>query len=90
MGRKIDDVAKAVCREECEYEGLNISVWHSALSSRDRNEYRKVARAAIEAMREPTKEMLEAGQKAWASDPQKKVATLYRAMIDAALSEQSS
>ena len=87
MGRKIDDVAKAICREECEYEGLNISVWLSALSSGDRDEYRQIARAAIKAMGEPTKEMLEAGQRALERDPQKKVATLYQAMIGAALSD---
>ncbi len=46
----------------------------------------RAARAAIEAMREPTTAQLAAGQKAWASDDLKRSSTLYRAMIDAALS----
>lgn len=57
--------------------------------------YRLRARAAIAAMREPTKEMHRAGEVAWSNadtsslgdstDPDKVLDPAYRAMIDAAL-----
>jgi len=44
----------------------------------------QLARAAIEAMREPTEAMMDAGQ--WQIDP----VSLYQTFIDAALNEQEA
>jgi hypothetical protein len=49
-----------------------------------------IARAAIEAMREPTATQLAAAQTAWLNDPLRKSSTIYRAMIDAALNSPST
>tara|TARA_S200002703_G_scaffold73209_1_gene63191 strand:+ start:878 stop:1099 length:222 start_codon:yes stop_codon:yes gene_type:complete len=44
-----------------------------------------VARAAIEAMREPTEEMIEAAHTRLAGEPEDGVPDVYRAMINEAL-----
>lgn len=59
-----------------------------SLSSDDQEHWREIARAAIEAMREPTPEMLGAGwphtaDPCWVEDVRK----AWGAMIDAALKE---
>lgn len=75
MNEMIDRVARALC----EAEGDRDELWDA---------YLEPARAAIEAMREPTKEMLFAGDlhctygcKCWSGD-------IYPAMIDAALEDK--
>lgn len=54
---------------------------------------RQLARAAIEAMREPTREMIAAGKRASCADDVyltvDEVDTIHRAMIDTALSEHA-
>lgn len=66
--RMIDRVARAI-------EDANMK------ASGD-EDYAPLARAAIEAMREPTDAMVDAGQ--WQIDP----VSLYQSFIDAALNEQ--
>lgn len=50
------------------------------------NRWRFIARAAIEAMREPDDEMAKAGIAAWEKSPMA-VVTQFRAMIDKAIQE---
>ncbi|RWG24586.1 hypothetical protein [Mesorhizobium sp.] len=87
----VERVAKAISRSI----PLDGSRWHSQhghdfprqYSEREQNIIRGIARAAIEAMREPTDEMLAAGSRAifhyWQAN------AAYRAMIDAALSQNT-
>lgn len=49
--------------------------------------YEDSARAVIEAMREPTDEMIAAGDMPDCDNPQKDAEGVYRNMIDAALTE---
>ena len=48
--------------------------------------YADIARAAIEAMREPTQAMLDAADGPWSDDDRPALIDEYRSMIDAALS----
>jgi hypothetical protein len=87
MSEMIDRVAKAIC-------GASGMRWDDMLSGA-RDQFRRDARAAIEAMREPTEAMVKAAQEetychSWSSrgehieDPE----VAWTAMIDAALGEQ--
>jgi len=49
-GSMVERVARAICREECEYPGITYSVWDASLSDVDRKKYIALARAAILAM----------------------------------------
>lgn len=93
---KIEEVARALCRQEGEDPDLS-TPYHPTVKHLWEH-YIPSARATIEAMRKPTPQMLAAG---WAEiTTAKKVAGIarlgpgpglsdgYRAMIDAALSEE--
>lgn len=72
MSEKIERVAQAICGDD---NPANILAIH-----------RFRARAAIEAMREPTQLMLNAGAEAFAHHTnEQETANLWRAMIDAAM-----
>ena len=73
---KVEEIARAIAWANNEDD-------FGRMSEEVKELYREQARAAIRAMLEPTKEMLEAGMAHEATD----LASEYRAMIDAALSE---
>ena len=82
MSEMIERVAKAIYEED--------DPWHKAWPWPNLNEsqgspepYRRIAAAAIKAMREPSEAMIEAGQQR--SDETITAVDVYRAMIDAAL-----
>ncbi|MBR2268746.1 hypothetical protein [Sphingobium sp.] len=81
MSEMIERVAKAIYEED--------DPWHKAWPWPNLNEsqgspepYRRIAAAAIKAMREPSEAMIEAGQQ---TDETITAVDVYRAMIDAAL-----
>lgn len=100
MTDMVERVAKAIYEREgyvyCDDAGMFQPVAWDKLDSDDcqvsRDGYRRMARAAIAAMREPTEEMLEAFHRDAHFEPENgvqiKCTTVddaYRAMIDAAL-----
>ena len=91
----IERVARAIYA--CRCRTANVSPDWDGMSVADRAQIKLEARVAIEAMREPTEEMLLAGwvraDAEWiggARDlPQPEIARLWDALIDAALSAKS-
>ncbi len=92
MNEIVDRIAKVLCEravaENDPQSDFNMLSW-SALSEEGKDEWRSDARAVIEAMREPTNSMMEAGSFAMPivegysmPDDEKNV---WQAMIDAAL-----
>lgn len=81
VARAIDPVAfiKLEASEKLKWE-KRVNIYRNRVG-----DARKLARAAIEAMREPTTAMLAAAQTAWLADPAKRSSTLWQAMIDGAL-----
>lgn len=94
----IERVARAICAAE-DYD------WESLLGAQEsayrQQKYMRFARAAIEAMWEPTEKMAEAGSTGPFSRnpdslvnamffPKEHTPYVYRAMIDAALKEESN
>jgi hypothetical protein len=74
----VERVARALCRESEIYpedQWERLADW---------------ARAALEAMREPTIDMTEAGYEAYRKADQPALSTSYKAMIDAALTTSPS
>lgn len=92
---KVEEVARAICKAECEPAGCGYSVWDESLSIADRNKYRTLARFALEANAAPTTAMIDAGvafalnvslggDYTWS----RYVADLYEHMTRATLSEE--
>jgi hypothetical protein len=87
MSEMVERVAKAMAARRFLYAGIEVD----QIVINDDNErvpywtlYAEVARAAIEAMREPTEAMIEAGQEEDLGRTES-VGMIYTAMIDAAL-----
>lgn len=79
----IERVARAICKDRYLDGGTDDDGW-SDLTEMQREDYRGNARAAIEAMREPTGEMCEAGD-AYLVGGKEDLRQVFRAMIDEAL-----
>ena len=77
----IERVARAIMEAR---GGCNVTDWREAKWNPAVEQSLNDARAAIEAMREPTDAMVDTGQ--WQIDP----VSLYQSFIDAALNEQVS
>ena len=93
----IERVAWRLWRADSEDAGVPASVTNGrtqeafAEQSEDtRRRWLKFARAAIEAMREPTDAMIDAGAMPDCNDPHGRPSTVWGSMIDAALNEQVS
>lgn len=89
MSEVVERVARALFEADCQIGDTPIVKWELA-PEYEREEYRHLARAALEALREPTEGMVEAGADAadasgWAVDAISGAKTAYRAMIDEAL-----
>ena len=80
---KIEEVARAIYYAENTSERPE---WEREPPSVQKH-LRYIARAAIEAMREPTVPMLDAGHEGLVRGPRYEVIDCYQAMIDAILSE---
>lgn len=93
MSEMVERVARALCRTECEPAGCGYSVWDDSLSVADREKYRELARAAIEAMREPTDIMAMHGGAVMGDGigevTNDDCASIFTAMIDASLSDST-
>lgn len=81
----IERVARAICRSDgtdpsvmITIDGIEAPVWTLCANA---------ARAAIEAMREPTPEMVKAGLRCGDTGPEPAL-SVWRDMIDAAIQEQ--
>jgi hypothetical protein len=96
----IDKVAKAIFDAEFDFDDIIISPWpddesiFSIAEMRTSDDFRRVARAAIAAMREPTRRMLNDGEatcfehRATAEDWSLSITKeTWQAMINAALAE---
>ena len=83
---KVEEVARALCASDgANWDAKTDSETANGCAPDEQRDYwREKARAAIEAMREPTQAMLAAGKahRVWPHVP-----TIYNTMIDAALSE---
>lgn len=92
MSEMIDRVAKAICDAENGIWNSLIGDWHTRIS---REKYSAMARAAIEAMREPTVAMEDAPYEAsldiyWSYNADGRPGSsedVWRIMVDAALKE---
>lgn len=79
MSEMVDSVARAICKAmELEWDDLGYL-------DPQQSEFEDYARAAIEAMREPTSEILDAGR--GYCDTSHNAGVAYRAMIAAALGD---
>ena len=96
MSEMVEKVARALCAASSEqwrsgtYQlrtGPNFE-WEDHEADDLNNHWRSKARAAIEAMREPTISMIDAGDFREAGNGPDLVAAMYHAMIDAALKEE--
>ena len=67
-------------------DDLSSDKYWAALSAKDHMEFEGNARAAIEAMAEPTREMVRAGHRAMKDEYDSDFGTGYRAALSAALS----
>lgn len=83
MGEMVERVAEAIARGRSE-GGRKLFVGWANLDPYDKDMWRSAARAAIEAMREPTSEMANAGVQAY-DDFGLSIPAIWRAMIDEAL-----
>lgn len=81
MSEVVERVARALCLSDLVHVALGGEIGPSETAYADGNwpKYERKARAALEALREPTPEMVEAGAGRLADGP------AWRAMIDAAL-----
>lgn len=88
MSEMVERVARAI------YYGPGVAEWHPELPDHIKERARRDARAAIQAMRTPTEEMLEIGntedQLSFSSEPgegraDNVIEDVWKAMIDAAL-----
>lgn len=82
MSEMVERVARAMCEHDCPH--LADAYGYYA------DQYRARVRAALEALREPTPEMVEAGRSAIApgwTDPANEIVPAWSAMITAALGE---
>lgn len=75
MSQLVEKVAKALC---VEYENDSVVNWNNA-----KDFYMKLAKIAIEAMKEPTHEMIMEGD----ANSNEAVSVIYTSMIEAALKE---
>lgn len=91
MNEKIEQVARALCRQYEIDDGFSPEQADRAASSDMHRNFIKAARAAIEAMREPTERMMVAAELAFpllltfADKEESGSYIAYRAMIDEAL-----
>lgn len=94
MSEMVERVADAICKKSCIYQGSGSRC--ADRCSRNPNSFksdflRDKARAAIEAMREPTDEMLRAGASAFTVAPgpqsQRTANITFQFMLNAALKE---
>lgn len=84
MSEMVERVAVALFEtEETGYPGLSVPFAEQSRKVRER--YRELARAAIETMHEPTQTMVDAAHEV----PSDHARHHWRAMIDAALSEEA-
>lgn len=86
---KVEDVARALCASDgANWEAKTDSETANGCTPDEQRDYwREKARAAIKAMREPTHHMIKAGGNAQTVRARANRWVCYRAMIDAALSE---
>jgi hypothetical protein len=91
MSEMIERVAEAIWRQEFENHDRLPPVEYRQLERTDRLDLEAMARAAIEAMREPTQSMLDAGlngapitEYGWCD---RETLDIWKPMIDAALKE---
>ncbi|RVI65314.1 hypothetical protein [Sinorhizobium meliloti] len=82
MSTMIERVARSICAARHD----EFNDWDS-LDGDERGQFMTEARAVIDAMREPTDEMIAAGDMPDCDNPQKDAEGVYRNMIDAALKE---
>ncbi|GEM_PF-4194625 len=80
---KLQEVARAICAADPLAPEPDTHIYIGVKAARAWEARIPMARAAIKALREPTKEMLDAGMAEEGVD----LASEYRAMIDAILSE---
>lgn len=89
MSGLVERVAKAIFREGFHHDELESVVaakWEEWPESRQ--QCRRKARAAIEAMREPTNEMVGAGVEGWKANGYLSIQWVWPCMIDAALGDK--
>jgi len=86
MMTKVEGVAKAIAARDLD-EGDGFYDWF-ALTEEVTDKYLAMARAAIDAMREPTEAMVNAGYDVGYSPDPLPTDEVWRAMIDAALSHE--
>lgn len=90
----VEKVAKRLCAADMQYRLENFTeyTWQLMLEG-NKNRFRSAARAAIEAMREPTEAMLDVAEdklplyREYDATDRKYATTWYSAVIDAALKE---
>jgi hypothetical protein len=87
MSEMVERVARALCEQSYAKSDEKLPwYWHSETSD-ERDEWRAMARAAIEAMREPTDRMCNSGAAKWDDDwcTETNALNMWQAMIDEAL-----
>lgn len=87
----VEKVARAICRSMLQDPDIDYEVHHQDGLVKGWKMYESEAKAAIEAMREPTEPMLDAGVRHHNNDKlylKESVSCQWDAMIDAALGEE--